>query len=65
MKLKDGSLKYVRVGYVRPVYLASGFCNPLQVTSFSMSPCKNIKGFTIPFYMALLIMSTCRLLQKD
>ena len=29
--LKSGSLKSVRVGYVRPIYLKWDFCNPLQV----------------------------------
>ena len=29
--LKSGSLKSVRVDYVRPLYLTWDFCNPLQV----------------------------------
>ena len=32
MKLKDDSLKSVRIGYVIPVSLALVFCNTLQIT---------------------------------
>ena len=69
MKLKDGSLNSVRVGYVKPINLALVFCNSLQVTRpdfyFQLSPCKNLQGFIVIFYLELLIMITCRLSQKD
>ena len=43
-----------RVGFLKfPTSKVSWF-------SFSMSTCKNLQGFTVPFYLALLIMITCR-----